>query len=167
MGNLQIIAADVRELWGFKSFRARVFFAIIPTAIAFVFGLLATDRVRPYDYIPEGSFIVPTSGKGGDQVTVHWHVRQNRTKPCPGIVERLLIDPSTDVVLATYDPVLATPMPPVKGYLNVTFAMPRNMQAGVVGYRAKMTYTCNWLQAVFPTMAIKYSTPTLLFTVVE
>ncbi len=164
---MKYFAAQVRELWGFESFRARVFFAIVPTLFAFVFGLLATDHVRPYDYISTGSYIEPASGKGGEQVIVHWRVVQNRVKQCPGLVERFLIDPVTDVVLAAYDPVLATPSPPVNGFLNVTFAMPRNMQAGVVGYRAKLIYTCNWLQGVFPAFAIRYSTPTLLFTVIE
>ena len=157
--------ADLRELWSFKSFRARVFFAILPTAVAIIFGALATDRTHPYDYFADGSFIKPSSGRGGDQVTVSWSVRQNRAEACPGIVERVLVDPTTDVVLANYDPVIATPGPPVNGRINITFAMPRNIQPGMVGYRAKLTYTCNWLQALLPAFAIRYETPMLLFEV--
>lgn len=157
---------DLKELWEFKSFRMRVFFAIAPTLAAAAFGYLAIDRTRPYDYILAESYIQPPSGRGGDQVTVSWKVKVNR-KPCPGTAQRVLVDPSTDIVVALYDPVLATQGPTVNDRLNITFSMPKNLHAGWVGYKAYLTYQCNWLQSLFPAWAIRYQTPTLLFRVEE
>lgn len=166
------VMADLRELWTFKSFRARIFLAAFPTAIAFFFGHLASDRDRPYEFIKEKSYILPPSGRGGDTVTVVWRV--NYTRTCPGFVERRLIDPQTDAIIAAYDPSptansvtrVNTTDPPITE-LRKTFALPKVLQKGTIGYKAKLTYHCNWLQAVWPLFAIKYETPTLLFTVEE
>jgi hypothetical protein len=157
--------ADLRELWGVKSFRARIFFAIVPTVMAMAFGALATDRTRPYDFILSESYIHPASGKGGTQVVVNWKVHSNRSHVCPGTIERVIIDPETGVVLATYTPTMANSQMPLDGWIRNTFLMPHNMKPGVVGYRSKLAYTCNWFQALFPSFAIHYESPTLLFTI--
>ena len=80
-----IIIADIKELWQIKIFRVRIFFAIVPTIAAAVFGFLAADNTHPFDYIAEGSYIKPPTGRPGEQVIVSWSVRQNRSI-CPGIV---------------------------------------------------------------------------------
>lgn len=159
------IMADIKELWSFKSFRARIFLAMFPTALALVFGFLAFDTTRPYVFHASESYIIPPSGKGGDQMTVFWKVTHNRT--CPGIVQRTLVDPATDVILAVYDasPAAINGVDIGGNVLAKTFSLPRTLQKGVVGYQASLLYTCNWLQILFPdTFGIKYQTPKLLFT---
>ena len=160
------IMADVQELWTFRSFRARIFMAIVPTLFAVVFGYFAMDRTQPYIFHEDGSAIIPPSGHGGDQITVVWRVTYVRQ--CTGIVERLLTDPDTGVVIANYDPSPAAlnGVDVGGGYLRKTFSLPKVLQKGWIGYHAKLTYTCNWLQRAFPeAFGIKYMTPKLLFKV--
>ncbi len=161
------ILADLRELWEVKSFRARVFFAIAPTFLAIAFGALATDRTRPYRFIQESSFVEPAQGRGGTQVVVNWRVELERQHTCPGTVERMLVDPHTGVIVALYQPSLATSIPPSDGWIRNAFVMPQSVRPGLVGYKSKLTYYCNWFQALFPSFAIRYETPVLLFTVEE
>lgn len=161
-----IIIADIKELWQIKIFRVRIFFAIVPTIAAAVFGFLAADNTHPFDYIAEGSYIKPPTGRPGEQVIVSWSVRQNRSI-CPGIVTRQLIDVNTKEVVAMYDPVFATRGPVTNNRLNISFAMPKTIPTGWIGYRANLEYTCNWLQQAFPSFAIRYQTPMLLFKVQE
>ena len=160
--------ADLQELWGFKSFRARIFMLILPTLIAVLFGYFAMDRTRPYVFHEDGSAIIPPSGHGGDQITVVWRVTHTRT--CPGTVERHLIDPDTGAILTAYDPAPAVVngVDVGGGYLRKTFALPKLIQKGWIQYQAKLNYNCNWLQRLFPdAFGIKYTTPKLLFKVEE
>jgi len=164
----QHIMSDLQELWSFRSFRARIFMAILPTAFAIGFGYLAMDNVHPYDFHQEESSIIPPSGHGGDVITVVWKVTHRRT--CPGTVERQLVDPDTGVIIGAYDPSPAAlnGEPVGQSYLRKTFALPKVLQKGWIGYAAKLVYTCNWLQSAFPdTFGIKYTTPTLYFKVEE
>jgi hypothetical protein len=160
------VMASLRELWTFNSFRARIFLAIVPTCLALVFGHYALDRQRPYDFYSQeqGSYIEPAAGRGGESVTVNWRVHYHRS--CSGVVERQLIDPDTEVVIAVYDPqpaAVANGMDVADGYLRKQFALPRDIRPGTIAYHAKLTYTCNWLQKMWPAFAIKYATPKLLF----
>lgn len=156
---------DLKELWAFRSFRARIFLAVLPTTISLIIGHFAADRTRPYEFISEGSYIEPPAGRGGDQVTVNWHVKHNRT--CNGNVERQLVDPVTDVILATYDPAPAAQNGVSVGsdYLRKVMLLPRGIQKGTIAYQAKLTYYCNWLQNLWPALAIRYTTPKLLFKI--
>lgn len=154
----------LRELWTFRSFRARIFLAILPTTLALITGHFALDRQRPYDFHEDGSYIEPPSGHGGDIVTVNWHVSHHRT--CEGTVERQLVDPNNDVIIATYDPTPAALNGVRVGerHLRKSFALPHNMQPGTVAYQAKLSYQCNWLQELFPgAFSIRYTTPKILF----
>lgn len=159
--------ADLRELWSVKSFRARIFLAMLPTAIALIVGYYVTDAQRPYDFHKEGSFIEPPVGTGGDQVTVNWKVTFYRQ--CTGHLTRTLVDPNSGVLLAVYDtsPVAsASGVFAANGYLRKTFTIPRSMPPGVIGYKAQLEYQCNWLQRMFPRpLSIRYETPMLLFKV--
>lgn len=160
--------ADIRELWAFKSFRLRIFMTILPTLLAIIVGYFAMDRERPYIFHKEGSAIIPPSGHGGDQITVVWKVTFNRQ--CSGLVERQLVDPDTGVIIGAYDPSPAAYNGVDVGgnYLRKTFALPKVLQKGWIGYQADLTYTCNWVQALFPgAFAIRYKTPRLLFKVEE
>lgn len=163
------IMSDLQELWSFKSFRLRIFMAIAPTLLAMIVGYFAMDRTRPYEFIVEESSIVPPSGKGGDQITVVWAVKETRRAACPGIVERKLVDPQTNAIIAAYEPSLAALNGEPDGkFLRKTFLLPRGLQRGWIGYQADLTYTCNWLQVLFPgAFAIRYKTPKLLFNVEE
>lgn len=155
--------AELRELWSFKSFRARIFMAIVPTAIALVIGHFATDRHRPYDFHVRESYIIPPRGVEGQDMSVHWRVTQRRS--CPGTVERQLVDPNTGVIVAAYNPEPAEEGMVTDGWLHKTFKVPRDIQAGNIAYQSKLTYQCNWLQVLMPALAIRYTTPRLIFTV--
>lgn len=163
------IMSDLKELWTFKSFRARIFLAMLPTFIAIMFAHYAADRQHPYDFFVEGSYIEPPSGKAGDHITVYWKVTRHRA--CDGIIERRLVDPVTNVIIASYDPDSSTggvgeEINP--RLLRKTILLPRNIQSGYIGYQARMTYACNWLQKALPrTFGIQYTTPQLLFLVEE
>jgi len=160
--------SEIRELWGFKSFRARIVLAIFPTLVALIVGHFATDRERPYEFHLEGSFIVPPEAESGDQITVNWKV--TRRRQCEGTVDRQLVDPRTEVIIANYDPAPAALNGVAVGtdILRKTFTLPLNMQRGDVGYQAKLNYQCNWLQKIFPNaLGIKYVTPLLKFTIRE
>lgn len=162
------VMSDLKELWSFRSFRARIILAIFPTLIALIFSHFAADRQRPYDFHVDGSFILPPAAEGGDQITVHWKVTRHRQ--CEGIVERQLVDPRTDVIIASYDPAPAAVngVPVGSDVLRKEFTLPLNLQKGEMAYQAKLTYTCNWLQKIFPNaLGIKYVTPPLKFTVKE
>jgi hypothetical protein len=157
--------ADLRELWTFKSFRARIFLAIIPTTIAMVVGFFALDRQPPYDFYTQehGSNIEPPAGAAGDTVTVNWRVRFHRQ--CDGTVERQLVDPATDVILAAYAvaPAAQNGIKIGEEYLRKPLTLPNNIKRGTIAYQAKLTYQCNWLQRAWPFFAIRYTTPKLLF----
>lgn len=156
----------LQDLWSVKSFRVSIFFAIAHTIAAMLVGYLAMDSTHPYEFLAERSYIVPPESRGGDQIIVNWSVVHNRT--CPGTVERQLMDPETGVVLATYDIAPAAFNGEVvgPGRLSKTFTLPKSIQPGWIGYQAKLAYTCNWVQDMFPDrLAIRYTTPRLLFKV--
>ncbi len=154
---------DIRELWGFRSFRARIFLAIFPTTIALVVGHFATDRQHPYDFFVEESYVEPPTGSRGQEMTINWKVKEHRV--CPGIVERQLVDPKTDVLIAVYDPAPTDTRGAEDGWLRKTFRVPKDIQAGTLAYQAKLTYHCNWLQKLMPAIAIRYTIPRLTFYV--
>lgn len=167
--NRMHLVADVRELWEYKSFRARIFFAIIPTVFGVAFGSLALDRTMPYEYDASQSYIEPPSGKAGIQVTIVWRVRVHRHN-CSGQIERRLFDVRTNAIIVQYDPVPIEPTPvPTRDFtwLRRTILLPEKLPLGRLGYNANTMYACNWFQAVFPTFAIRHTTPTLFFDVKE
>lgn len=157
------VLVDLRELWGFRSFRIRVFFAVVFAVVAGVLSFLMADTKQPFEFIEEGSYIVPPAGKAGEQMTVYWNGKRNRY--CPGLVHRKLVDPNTGVVLAVYDPIPASFTDnTVAGMVVRNFTLPRTLQSGPVGYQVSLTFTCNWLQVLLPnTFAIRYNSPRLLF----
>jgi len=157
------LMSELKELWAVKSFRARIFLAILPTSIALVVGHFATDRQRPYDFHAEESFVIPPKGREGQEMTINWRVTHHRT--CPGTVERQLVDPNTGVIVAAYDPAPADTNGGQDGWLRKTFRVPRDIQAGNIAYQSKLTYQCNWLQKFVPALAIRYLTPRIVFTV--
>lgn len=123
----------------------------------------ALDNVRPYLFYVEESYILPTTASGNDQMIVSWKVKVNRQ--CEGLVRRELFDPRPGgALLAIYDaqPAHKTTMPLGEGQFNRTFLLPKQMQPGKVGYRARLEYWCNPLQRIWP---IQYNTPELFFEV--
>jgi hypothetical protein len=154
---------DIKELWTFKSFRARIFLAAFPTIIAAVIGHFATDRQPPYDFHADQSYVVPPVGREGLEMTINWRVTHHRT--CPGTIERQLVDPNTGVIVAIYDPAPADTNGGKNGWLRKTFRVPRDIPGGNIAYQSKLTYHCNWLQALVPALAIRYLTPRIIFYV--
>jgi hypothetical protein len=148
----------------FASLTFRVLFALS----VFVMLLLvpttywAIDKQPPYTFIQEGSYIIPNTAVGNDQMIVSWQVIVNRQ--CEGSVRRELFDPHTKVILAMYAAEAAhkNAMPRGLGSFNKTFLLPRQIQPGRIGYRARLEYYCNPLQRIWP---ITYSTPDLFFEV--
>lgn len=157
--------ADLRELWSLESFRARIFMAAIPTVFSVIVGYYALDRQPPYDFYgqDEGSSIEPPTGAAGDVVTVNWRVRFHRS--CVGTVERQLVDPESDVILAAYAiaPAAQNGIKIGEEYLRKPLTLPRDIKRGTIAYQARLTYQCNWLQRQWPFFAIRYTTPKLLF----
>lgn len=141
----------------FSSVAFRVFFSLslLVAMILIPVTYWALDYQRPYMFILEGSRIVPTEANGNDQMIVSWNVRTARE--CDGSVRRELFDPHTQVVLALYDP-----QPSPKTSAPATFLLPRQIQPGKIGYRARLEFWCNPLQRIWP---IVYYTPDLFFTV--
>lgn len=143
-------------------FRVLFFVSVIVTAALVPITYWALDNTRPYIFHASESYIIPTQASGNDQMIVSWKVNVNRQ--CDGLVRRELFDPRTEVLLTIYDaqPAHATPMPVGAGQFNRTFLLPRQIQTGRVGYRARLEYYCNPLQRIWP---IKYTTPDLFFEV--
>jgi hypothetical protein len=152
------------NLFGSAVFRVLFFLSLVTAAVVGPATYWAFDNVMPYDFIADGSVVIPTEARGNDQMLVKWKVRFNRV--CPGLIRRQLVDPHTGVVLAVYDPQPTLTDPPGfrTGYLNKTFLLPRNIQTGWIGYRSTLEIWCNPLQRVWP---LRATTPTLLFKVNE
>lgn len=151
----------------FASLTFRVLFAVsvLVGLVLVPITYWAFDNQHPYVFDAEHSVIIPSEAVGNDQMIVSWQVTINRQ--CPGMIHRELFDPRTKVVLAIYDAQPAyksEELKPGPGRLNRTFLLPRKMQTGQTGYRAKMEYWCNPLQRIWP---IRYITPELLFEVKE
>lgn len=154
---------EIRELWTFKSFRARIFLAVLPTTIALVMGHYAADRQHPYDFHLEDSYVEPPFGILGQEMSINWRVTRHRV--CKGIVERRLIDPTTGVILARYEPTSANSAGGFDGWIRNRFRVPRDIPSGTIAYQSQLTYQCNWLQELVPAFAIRYSTPRINFYV--
>lgn len=135
---------------------------------ALLFGcvsFMAADNQPPYEYDAEKSYIVPSKAHDGDQITVMWKLAKiNRI--CPGSNRRILFDPRTRVILASYDPTPAAVSESIhEGYLNRTFLLPRGaLPEGPIGYRANVCYECNPFQRFIKPLCV--ATPELFFSVV-
>jgi len=139
---------------------------VIGAFLAAIIGWVAymiADNAPPYEFDGLASVIVPPKAYGGDQITVRWKIKRiNRV--CPGTTERILFDPNTKIIIANYDKTSAAAEESLKdGYLNRTFALPRELPAGPIAYRANICYQCNAFQAFIRPMC--KTTPTLLFEV--
>jgi len=113
------------------------------------------DTTLPYEFDASQSKITLSPAEGGGmQISVEWKAKVNRV--CPGTKTRELFDPTIrpPVRLAIYDPE-STEDRQVR-----TFKLPRRISAGLIGYRAHLSYKCNWLQRFFP---LEYDTPDLFF----
>jgi hypothetical protein len=150
------------NLFSSLTFRMLFFVSMIVTLALIPITYWALDNVRPYVFFPEESYIIPTAATGNDQMIVAWKVKVNRQ--CDGLVRRELFDPRTKVVLSVYDaqPAHVGDISEDHGYFNRTFLLPRSIQTGKIGYRARLEYYCNPLQRWWP---IRYSTPDLFFEV--
>jgi hypothetical protein len=127
-------------------------------------AFMVADTTPPYEYDIERSFIVPSRAHDGDQITVRWALAKvNRI--CPGSNRRVLFDPKTHVILASYDPTPAAVSESIQnGYLNRTFLLPRGvLPSGKVGYRANVCYECNLFQKFIKPLCV--ATPNLFFQV--
>jgi hypothetical protein len=148
---------------GFRVWTSIVFsLAVILSFIAF----WAVDNTHPNLYDEERSYISPPIVSPGDQVRVVWALKTKPWRHCEGTIRRVLSDPETKAVLASYDVDKAAP-PDLyaSGWLIKSFAIPKTMPKGRTAYRADACYACNPLQRLFISMRICYSTPTLYFTV--
>ena len=152
-----------KELWTEKSFRARIFLSIFPTSIALAVGHFAIDRQPPYDFHLSQSYVEPPVGREGQEMTINWRVTRHRV--CPGTVERRLIDPTTNVVIALYEPTEANAGLNFDGWIRNRFKVPRDIPGGNIAYQSLLVYRCNWLQELVPALAIKYTTPSIIFFV--
>lgn len=126
-------------------------------------AFMASDNLPPYVYDVERSKIIPDPALPGDQVIVMWKIKEiNRT--CPGVVRRMLFDPETRVMIATYDPSPSSLAEGAKDqYLNISFALPKRMPVGKIGYRAQVWYHCNLYQEYIRPLVI--NTPELFFEI--
>lgn len=133
--------------------------------VACLFGwvaFMAADNLPPYEYDGANSYVIPSPARDGDQITVKWKLlKVNRV--CPGSNRRILFDPRTKVILATYDPSpAAVSSSMVDGYLNRTFLLPRGaLPSGEIGYRATVYYECNLFQKYIRPLVV--TTPDIIF----
>jgi hypothetical protein len=152
------------ELWAVRGFRLNIIGGIILMLIGSPIVYMAFDRVHPYEFLAEGSAILPPEAEGGDQVTVYWKVKYNRT--CTGSVRRVLFDPTTKVETQYSLENAAIPSNSLReGYLRKTFLLPRDLAPGWWGYRSDLCYICNPLQDFVTAARVCYSTPDLFFKV--
>lgn len=155
------------ELWKIPSFQILMCISILVATIAAALAFMLADTEPPYEYHVNKSFILPEYAGGGEQMTVYWRVTVNRK--CDGFTQRVLFDPRTGVIIATYD---AAPMVPktnivreVDGdgpYSVRTFLLPQVIQKGKIGYRSAVCYSCNPLRRLIPVCTF---TPDLFFEV--
>lgn len=161
--HLKPISTDMllANLFGSLTFRILFAVSMLLAVVLLPVTYWLLDNQRPYTFDAAESYIIPTIANGNDQMIVAWKVRVHRQ--CEGAVRRELFDPRTQVVLAVYDPQPAHRNSMLgEGYFNKTFLLPRMIQPGRVGYRARLEYYCNPLQRIWP---IRYVTPELFFTV--
>lgn len=154
----------MKNIW--RELRWQIIIGSITACLLGWFAFMAADTTPPYEYDAENSFIIPSTAHDGDQITVMWKIAKiNRF--CPGSNHRVLFDPKTRVILASYDPTSAAISESIKdGYLNRTFLLPRGaLPPGPIGYRANVCYECNLFQRFVKPLCV--ATPELLFRVVE
>jgi hypothetical protein len=143
----------------------RFFLAACAMLLGSLLGWLSfmiADNVPPYEYDVANSHVIPSPAGDGEQITIMWKLSKvNRV--CPGVVHRILYDPKTRVVLASYDPTPAAISSSIKdGYLNRTFLLPRGaLPSGMIGYKANVCYECNLYQKVVRPLCV--ATPDLIF----
>lgn len=147
--------------------RSQRWFLIVGSVITFATAAVVFmwfDTTPPFEYDVKESQIVPQVAEGGMQIRVDWKVKVNRV--CPGTNVRELFDPVTKSRLAFYDPVPTASDSAIDddGHLIRTFLLPRRISKGPVGYRAHLSYQCNWLQRFFP---LELETPELFFELVD
>lgn len=125
------------------------------------------DTERPYEFLADGSYIIPPEFDDtlGQQMTVHWEI--NITRPCPGSVTRFIIDKRSGAK-TTFDktPASLTVVTNDK-FMEKTFFLPPGLRPGEKIYRADLEYSCNWLQDLVPYFRIRYTTPDLKFNILE
>lgn len=142
-----------------------LFLSVIASSLLGWIAFMAADNQPPYEYDVENSYIIPYYAKDGSQITVRWRLK-NVNRICPGSNRRVLFDPITKVVIATYDPTPAALSDSVKdGYLNRTFLLPQSLPEGRTGYRATVCYECNPFQKYVRALCI--TTPDIFFNVVH
>lgn len=153
--------ALIREAW--LNYRWHLIFGMVLMLPCAWLAYMAADNQPPYEYDALNSRVVPSPAHDGDQITVKWKLAKvNRV--CPGSNRRVLFDPKTRVILASYDPTPAAISSNIEdGYLNRTFMLPRGLlPASDIGYRATVCYSCNLLQEFRP---LCVSTPELIFRI--
>lgn len=161
----QSIYDRFRDAWNFKAFRLNVLMSIFVTINLCVFIYAIFDRIPPYKYDVQNSVIIPDPASQADTLLVKWKLLEPPKRLCPGATRRELFDPATKIVLVTYDATSTALASSIRdGYLNVTFALPKGLPSGRIGYRATVRYQCNWLQRLFPdAFAFNVTTPPLFF----
>lgn len=154
----------MRVLW--RELKWQVIIGTILSGLFAWVAFMVADNEPPYEYDVGKSYIVPSVAHDGDQITVIWKLNKiNRV--CPGSNRRILFDPKTHVILASYDPTPAAVSESITdGHLNRTFLLPRGaLPSGPIGYRANVCYECNLFQRFIKPLCI--ATPELFFSVVE
>lgn len=124
----------------------------------------ATDTQPPYELDPAQSKVTPPE-PGGNEVKVSWRVSKVN-RHCHGEGVRVLFDPHTGAILATYAPT-SYELPVVVGnggYLDRSFLLPKDLAdvKGDVGYHSIVCYECNLFQAYVKPLCLQ--TPDLIFT---
>lgn len=155
------------ELFKIPALRILLGISLLVSAVSATAAFMLADTEAPYIYHADKSFILPEFAEGGDQMTVYWRVTINRR--CEGFTQRVLFDPRTGVILATYD---AAPMVPKTNIVSEiagdgpysvrTFLLPQVIQKGKIGYRSAVCYSCNPLRRLIPVCTF---TPDLFFEV--
>lgn len=153
----------VRELLAMKWFRVQAAIGILLTLIAIPVAYWAADNEWPYTFDVSNSYIEPPSVEAGRVITVHWKAEKNRE--CQGAAQRVLFDPDSKLIVATYDPNLTAPQSSYdenSKTLRRAVQLPERLPKGVIGYRAYVWYQCNPLQRFLPLRTV---TPDLFFVV--
>lgn len=148
-----------------KSIKPEIVLGCLLGALAGWIVFMAFDNEPPYVYDSIGSYVEPEHPSGGDWITVKWRLKHvNRV--CPGVVQRVLFDPVTKIIIAKYDQTQAANVENINdGYLIRTFALPRLLPTGKIAYRADVCYYCNALQHLVRPLCVP--TPNLIFDVRE
>lgn len=153
----------IREMLAMRWFRFQAAVGLVLAVVSTPIAFWAADNEWPYTFDAANSFIDPANVEAGGTITVNWKVEKNRE--CPGAAQRVLFNPETKLIVASYDPNLTTPgasYDPATGMLKRPVALPKHLPSGVIGYRAYVWYQCNPLQRFLPLRTV---TPDLFFVV--